>query len=157
MNDQKMKKLIKDQQALVFVHDILSIREKKEDFYDLNLIQSLYEHHALTIAKSLKRTFKVLLTFVIIIMILKNSSLLTYQLFTQYAIMGIISIFYGILLVSCKEEIYILGYQLSLKKACVYALEHYTYDEYVVFLDKYLSEKSTTDYLERQHITKFKA
>jgi hypothetical protein len=50
------------------------------------------------------------------------------------------------LIIAFKENVMDYVYQLKLKKASQYAMENFTYDEYVIFLDQYLSEISTANY-----------
>jgi hypothetical protein len=149
MKDQTMKNLIVDNNMLVYLHDLLSYRENCESFYQLDVYETLNERHLTTVVLGLRKTTFTAISFFITIQILKS---LTLNPILLLMVSLFVSIFYGIMVIASKKELKDLSYQFQLKKAAQFALENYCYDEYVVFLDKYLSEQSTRLYFQQQGI-----
>lgn len=144
MKYKKMKSLIPDMNVLIYIHDVIFLREKNQNFRFSNTYKELHECTMLTICKYLKQTRLTLFSFIIMILFLKNFHV--QSLVLKYSIITIISIIYGVLFVWCKRDFKLLTYQLRAKKAVQYALQHYSYEEFVLFLDRYLSEESTRRY-----------
>jgi hypothetical protein len=149
MKDQTMQSLIIDNNMLVYLHDLLSFRENCESFYDLDVYETLNERNLTTVILGIRKTMFTTISFIVTIELLKASSMNSLMMIL---IMLMSSIFFGVLSIKCKKEINELVYQFQLKKAAQYALENYNYDEYVVFLDKYLSEQSTRLYMQQQGV-----
>ncbi len=145
MKDIEMKALISDFNVLIYIHDLISLSEKVADFKYTDTYKQLYESNLITIYKYLIRTRYTILAFSIIVMFLKYLNLSS--VFLRYMIISFVSIIFGIIFIWCKEDIIQLKYQLKAKKAVQFALNNYSYDEYVLFLDSYLSEASTKNYL----------
>lgn len=145
MKDVKMKGLISDVNVLVYIHDLISLSEKVTDFKNTDIYKQLHERNLITIYKYLHRTRFTLAAFTIVILFLRNINISSN--FLRYTIISIVSIIFGTIFIWCKEDIVQLKYQLKAKKAVQFALNNYSYDEYVLFLDSYLSEVSTKNYL----------
>ncbi len=141
----RMKSLIFDMNVLIYIHDIMFLKENSSEFKYSNTYKELHECNLLTVIKYLKDTLYTLASFIIILIILKNT--VFSNLIISYGTILMISIAYGILFVRSFEDILVLKYQLKAKKAVQYALANFSYKEFVLFLDSYLSEVSTKNYL----------
>ncbi|QVK17313.1 hypothetical protein KHQ81_10660 [Mycoplasmatota bacterium] len=144
MKNEKMKSLIIDINLLIYIHDVVYLREKNHNFKDSNTYKELHEPNIFTIYKYLKQTRLTIFSFTIIILFMKRINF--QSILNKYGLVSIISIIYGILYVWCKNDFKKLKYQLKAKKAVQYALASYNYEEFVLFLDRYLSEESTKSY-----------
>ncbi len=144
MINKNMKSLIMDMNVLIYIYDIISIRENNEDFIYSNTYKELHENDFITMVKYLKRTRFIVLSFIAVIYFLKK--IIFQSSIIQYGVISIISIIFGILFIKCNQEFKLLHYQLKAKKAVQYALVHYNYREFVFFIDNYLSEESTKNH-----------
>jgi len=144
MKYAEMKALITDIYVLMFIHDIMYLQENEASFRTSNTLKELYEPHIITIIKFLKNFILVLLGFICILILVKHVSFSIISI--KYFTILILSIVFGILFVRCKTDIALLKYQLKTKKAVQFALANYSYQEFVIFLDLYLSEESTKNY-----------
>jgi|SRR5690554_2380057 len=151
MIKEKMKSLIMDMNLLIYIHDVIFLRDSNEEFITTSTYKELYESSILTAFKYLRLTKITIISFIISLMILRKISF--NSLTIMYGIIFLVSVIFGILFVLTKEEFKLLTYQLKAKKAVQYALAHFNYEEFMYFLDSYLSEQSTKNY---QKIYKFK-
>lgn len=143
MKDFVMKELIIDNHMLAYLHDVLSLREKDDSFYQSELYHILSERTLTTFILGLRKSFWSLSSFFFVLFLLQSFHRSIYGL-VWLALL--ISIVYATLFMICKTEIKDLIYQLRLKKAVQFALDNYNYQEYVIFLDNYLSEQSSRNY-----------
>jgi len=146
MKDLKLKKMIKDVNMLVALHDYLSIYDKKTSFKYSDTFDEIMENHLITGVKYLKSTVLIFLSFGMMIQALIKLNVHIMPFGVKWGIILVLSVIYGVLFVKCKDHFRDLCYQLRFKKACQYVFLNYSYEEYVLFLDKYLSECSTKNY-----------
>ncbi|NLG82673.1 MAG: hypothetical protein GX490_09200 [Bacilli bacterium] len=144
MKYAEMKALITDINVLLFIHDIMYLQEKEETFSSSNTYKELHEPNIITIIKYLKNVILVTLGFICILILIKHVTFSSSYI--KYTTVLILSIIFGILFVRSKTDFVLLGYQLKAKKAVQFALANYNYQEFVIFLDCYLSEESTKNY-----------
>ncbi|MDF2700283.1 MAG: hypothetical protein K0Q49_1841 [Haloplasmataceae bacterium] len=143
--DEKMKQLVTDYNILSYLHDLLSYSKKHEEFYTSETYIELHENDHITIFKYLKRMIITLVSFIFIICLIR-SYLNIIPISIMYILIIIVSLIYGKLIVLSKNDIKDLSYQLKAKKAAQFALENYNYEQFLFFLDKYLSELSSKSY-----------
>ena len=151
MIKEKMKSLIMDINLLVYIHDVIYLRDSNSRFNTTSTYKELHESSLMTIYKYLRLTRITLISFIITLIILRN--IVFSSLTVMYGVFIFISIVFGILFVFAIEEFKSVIYQLKAKKAVQYALANFSYDEFKYFLDSYLSEQSTKNY---QKVYKFK-
>lgn len=144
MSNQKMKSLIMDMNLLIYIHDVLFLYENTNHFKLSSTYKELYENNIWTIYKYLKQTRFILFSFYVVILGLRKIDFSSELI--KYSIISIIAVIFGILFVSTKTDFENLSYQLKAKKAVHYALSNYSYQQYLYFLDNYLSEASTKNY-----------
>jgi len=144
MKYAEMKALITDINVLLFIHDIMYLQEKEETFSSSNTYKELHEPNIITIIKYLKNVILVTLGFICFLILIKHVTFSSSYI--KYTTVLILSIIFGILFVRSKTDFVLLGYQLKAKKAVQFALANYNYQEFVIFLDCYLSEESTKNY-----------
>ena len=140
-----MSKLIVDNNMLAYLHDLLSLRVKNEQFYVLDVYEVLSEKGLTTLLLGLRKTFLIVTTFFFILRGFQNFGPGSNNIILT-GLMVLVSIIYGTLFLISKNEVSQLVYQFKLKKASIYALQTYNYESFVIFLDKYLSEQSTEKY-----------
>lgn len=144
MKNEKMKSLISDLNVLIYIHDVVYLRGKNQNFKYSNTYKELHESNILSTYKYLKQTRLTIFSFIIIILLMKE--IYFQSMILKYGLISIVSIIYGVIFVWCKRDFKLLKYQLKAKKAVQYALVNYNYEEFVLFLDRYLSEESTKRY-----------
>lgn len=144
MIQEKMKSLILDLNMLIYIHDIIYLRDSNKYFKYSSTYKELHESTILTSIKYLRILRYTLISFIISLMVLRK---IEFSLpIVMYAVVLFVSIIFGILFVLSKKEIESLVYQIKAKKAVQYALANFNYEEYKFFLDNYLSEESTKNY-----------
>ena len=149
MKRVKMSQLIVDHVMLVYLHDLLSLREKDEHFYQSDVYRVLTEPALVTVVLGLRKSM--MLSF----------GLLSYIFFLKWAYrsmgwtwqwigIGLFVLLYWVVFTFIRHEVKEMQYQFQLKRAAKYALEHFDYKEFVIFLDQYLSVKSSKVYFEEK-------
>lgn len=147
MKKSEMSKLIVDHVMLVYLHDLLSLREKDDFFYDRDVYHVLMEPHLATVILGFQKSILSTISFIALVSFIKMSYL-SLPLFWQIVSIVLILMHYGVTFFFFQRERKEVQYQFQLKKAAHFALEHFNYDEFVIFIDQYLSVKSSSVYYE---------
>ena len=145
MVNKKMKSLITDLDLLIYIHDVIFLAENNKNFFLSKSYGELYENGFITAYRYLKWAGCILVSFILLLLSFKK--LVISSLIFKYGAIIIISVIYGVMFVKARDDLKKLKYQLHAKKAVQYALANYNYQEYMFFLDSYLSEHSTKNYL----------
>ena len=132
---------------LVFIHDIIYSKEQDRAFIYSNTYKELHEEHHVTVFKYLKISILVGASFVVAVNFLKSvpNQARWFEMFFYL----VISCIFGFLFLKCWGDFKELHYQIKAKKAVQFALQNYSYQQYVLFLDQYLSECSSASYAKR--------
>ncbi|HEY8365455.1 MAG TPA: hypothetical protein VIK84_07755 [Haloplasmataceae bacterium] len=150
MIDKKMKSMIIDIDLLIYIHDVIFLRDSSVDEFPYTKIyKEIYESDFITIIKYLKYACIKIIAFLLTIYVFRNGYYYTNT--AKYLVMVIIAIIFGVLFVRVKDNLIYLSYQLRAKKAVQFALEHYHYPEFLYFLDNYMSEQSTKNYFKKKN------
>lgn len=147
MKLRKMSQLIVDHVMLVYLHDLLSLREKDNHFYNSDVYHVLSEPPLATVILGLRKSIMSIIGLIALIVFLKRSYL---SMSLIWQLVGLITffLFYWVIIFLVVREIKEIRYQFQLKRAARYALDHFNYYEFVIFLDQYLSVKSSKVYFD---------
>ncbi len=145
MSNKKLKSLIFDRNVLIYIHDIMYLKAHHNEFKTSNTYKGITEHDIITIFRYLRQTRYTFFSFIITLLIMKRIQFNLYVI--KYGTVLITSFIFGVLFVWCREDFKKLNYLLKAKKAVRYVLKNYNYQEYLYFLDNYLSEESTKKHL----------
>lgn len=143
MKDFELKALISDIDMLVVIYDFIFFKEKDKKFIDSKTYKEINESKFYTIIKYMLFPIIIIIGFLTTILLFKLSKAYNNMFVFNKFFLLIVSIIYGVLFVYSKDKIKDLFYQLKFKRAVQFAFKYYNYDQYVLFLDKYLSEVSS--------------